>query len=299
MISTAKRTITAAFPFESKYVEIKGSKIHYIDEGQGAPLLFIHGNPTSSYLWRNIIPHLTNHARCIALDHVGMGKSDKPDIDYGFEDSFSYLEAFIEKLGLKDITLVIHDWGGIMGFHYANTHRENVRAIAFMEASIDVPRYETMPTSVKMGLAMMRSSLFGGFLVKRMNIFIKKMLPDLISRKLTQEELAYYGAPYTTIESRKPLLAWPRDVPIKGKPQASHDKVKAYAKWLKETDIPKLCLYVTPGIGLQGPDLEIIKKEFKNTKLVYLGEGLHFIQEDYPHEIGENILDWYQSSVVG
>lgn len=286
------KEISAAFPFESKYLEVKGSKIHYIDEGQGDPILFIHGNPTSSYLWRNIIPHLSNQGRCIALDHIGMGKSDKPDINYGFADSFSYLEAFVEKLGLENITLVLHDWGGIMGFHYANTHREKIKAIAFMEASIDAPRYETMPFSVKMGLAMMRSNLFGGFLVKRMNIFIKKMLPDLISRKMTEEEMAHYAAPYPTAQSRKPLLAWPKDVPIKGNPQESHAKVKAYAAWLKESEIPKLCLYVSPGIGFQQADLEIVKSSFKNTKLVYLGEGLHFIQEDYPHEIGENIAMW-------
>ena len=120
------------------------------------------------------------------------------------------------------------------------------------------------------------------------------MLPDLITRKLSQEEIAYYAAPYPTPKSRNPLLAWPKDVPIKGKPQMSYDKVKAYAQWLKETDIPMLCLYVTPGIGLQAPDVEIIKKEFKNTQLVYLGEGLHFIQEDYPHEIGEHISKWYK-----
>ncbi len=294
VMNVASKSISVDFPFESKFLTVKGSKIHYIDEGQRDPILFIHGNPTSSYLWRNVIPHLTDQGRCIALDHIGMGKSDKPDIAYGFKDSFAYMEAFIEKLNLKNITLVLHDWGGIMGFHYANTHRDNIKAIAFMEASIDVPRYETMPTSVKIGLSMMRSKLFGGFLVKRMNIFIKKMLPDLISRKLTKEEMDHYGAPYTTMKSRTPLLAWPKDVPIKGTPKDSFDKVKAYAKWLTETEIPKLCLYVTPGIGLQDPDVEIIKRDFKNTKLVYLGDGLHFIQEDYPHEIGEEISDWYR-----
>lgn len=291
---TTEKSISAAFPFESKYIEVKGSKIHYIDEGEGDPILFIHGNPTSSYLWRNVIPHLKNQGRCIALDHIGMGKSDKPDIEYGFKNSFEYLEGFIEKLGLKNISLVLHDWGGMMGFYYANTHRENVKAIAFMEASIDVPRFETMPGSVKIGLNMMRSNVFGPLLVKRMNIFINKMLPDLIDRKLTKEEMEYYGAPYKTVKSRNPLLAWPKDVPIKGKPELSHNKVKAYAAWLKETDIPKLCLFVTPGVALQAEDVETIKKVFKNTKLVYLGEGLHFIQEDYPHEIGSEISTWYK-----
>lgn len=287
--------ISADFPFESKYVNVKGSNMHYVEEGEGDPILFIHGNPTSSYLWRNVIPHLKNQGRCIALDHIGMGKSDKPNIEYGFKNSYEYLEGFIDSLGLKNITLVLHDWGSIMGFHYANTHRNNVKAIAFMEASIDVPRFETMPKDVKFGLRLMRSKVFGPLLVKRMNIFIKKMLPDLITRNLTDEELAHYAAPYATVKSRTPLLAWPKDVPIKGSPEFSYKRVKSYAAWLKESEIPKLCLYVTPGVGLQAEDVETIKREFKNTKLVYLGEGLHFIQEDYPHEIGREISEWHST----
>ena len=289
---TQKTAISAAFPFESKFVTVNGNKIHYVEEGEGDPILFLHGNPTSSYLWRNVIPHLSDQGRCIALDHIGMGKSDKPDIEYGFDNTFKYLEGFIDSLNLQNITLVIHDWGGIMGFHYANTHRDRVKAIAFMEASIDVPRFETMPGSVKMGLRMVRSNVFVGFMVKRMNMFIKKLLPDLIDRKLTKEEMAWYAAPYPNAKSREPLAKWPKDVPIKGKPQFSYDRVKAYAAWLKETEMPKLCLYVTPGVALQAEDVEIIKKEFKNTELVYLGEGKHFIQEDYPHEIGEAIAKW-------
>ncbi len=288
-----KKEISAKFPFESRYLEVKGSKIHYIDEGKGDPILFIHGNPTSSYLWRNIIPYMKDKGRCIALDHIGMGKSDKPDIDYGFKDSYDYLEAFIEKLGLKNITLVIHDWGGMMGFHYANLHRDNVKSIAFMEAAIDIVRYDTMPTSIKIALTMMRSNFLGGLLVRRANIFIKKMLPDLIDRKLTNEEMAYYAAPYPNAKSRKPLHRWPQDVPIKGKPAFSVERVRNYADWLKKTEIPMLCLYVTPGVGFQSEDLRVVENEFKNTKLVYLGKGGHFIQEDYPYEIGEEIASWY------
>jgi haloalkane dehalogenase len=290
---STKTEISAAFPFESKYIEIKGSKIHYIEEGKGDPMLFIHGTPTSSYLWRNVIPHLTGQARCIALDHIGMGKSDKPDIEYGFIDSYNYLEEFIEKMGLKDVTLVIHDWGAMMGFHYANMNRNNVKAIAFMEAAIDVPRYETMPKSIKVALSMMRTDFLGGLLVKRANIFIKKMLPDMINRKLTKEEMAYYAAPYPDAKSRKPLHRWPQDVPIKGKPEFSAERLTNYSTWLKESEIPKLCFYVTPGVGFQAPDLEIVQKEFKNTEIIKLGKGLHFLQEDYPHEIGKGISQWH------
>ena len=223
-----------------------------------------------------------------------MGKSDKPDIKYGFTSTSAYLEEFIAKLGLRNITLVIHDWGSIMGFHYANTNRDRIKAIAFMEGLIQEPRLETMPTSVRIGMTMMRSKLFGPLMVKRFNIFITKMLPDLINRKLSKEEHDYYALPYPNYKSREPLLAWPLDVPFKGKPVESATKVESYSDWLRENDLPKLCLYVTPGVGFQAPELEIVKNEFKNTEIEYLGEGLHFIQEDYPHEIGARISKWYQ-----
>ena len=185
-----------------------------------------------------------------------------------------------------------------MGFHYANTHRDKIKAIAFMEGLIQEPRLETMPMSVKIGMTMMRSKLFGPLMVKRFNIFITKKLPDLINRKLTKKEMDYYAAPYTTYSSREPLLAWPLDVPFKGKPEESALKLEHYAKWLKETEIPKLCLYVTPGVGFQAPELEIVKNEFKNTTIKHLGDGLHFIQEDYPHEIGEAIADWHNDLIA-
>ena len=289
-----KKEISAAFPFESKYLEVKESKIHYIDEGEGDPILFLHGNPTSSYLWRNVIPYMTGKGRCIAPDLIGMGKSGKPNIEYGMDSAIDYLVEFIDKLGLKNITLVIHDWGSILGFHYANTHRDNIKAIAFMEGLIHEPRLETMPMSVRIGMTLMRSKLMGPFMVKRMNIFIKKMLPDLVQGELSKEAMAYYAAPYPTYASREPLLAWPRDVPFKGKPAKIAKRVADYASWLKENKLPKLCLYVTPGVGFQAPELEIVKNEFKNTKIKYLGDGLHFIQEDYPHEIGEEIALWYE-----
>ena len=224
--------ISAAFPYQSRYVEVNGSKIHYIEEGSGDPILFLHGNPTSSYLWRNIIPYLTQQGRCIAPDLIGMGQSDKPDINYGFLETYQYVEGFMAELGLKNITLVLHDWGSGLGFHYANLHRDNIKAIAFMEAMYDAPTMYDMPASVKMALKMVRNPFFGKLMVQRANIFIKKMLPDMILRKMTPEEMAHYAAPYPDAKSRKPLLAWPQDVPFAdGKPTTNESRGVAFSSF--------------------------------------------------------------------
>jgi haloalkane dehalogenase len=290
-----KKAISAEFPFESKYLEIKESKIHYVEEGEGNPILFLHGNPTSNYLWRNIIPHLSSQGRCIAPDLIGMGKSDKPDIDYGFHDTFEYLDAFIKKLDLKNVTLILHDWGSGMGFHYANLNRDNVKAIAFMEAMYDAPTTFDMPSSVKIALKMMRTPGLGWLMVQVANIFITKMLQDMILRKLTKEEMEYYAAPYPTIKSRKPLLQWPLAVPFDGnKPKDVAKAISSWHEWLMNSEIPKLFFYVSPGVGIKEKDVKIIMDNMKNLKSIDLGKGLHFIQEDYPHEIGEELSKWYQ-----
>ncbi len=291
-----KKEISSAFPFESKFLEVLGSRMHYIEEGQGDPILFLHGNPTSNYLWRNILPYLKEQGRCIAPDLIGMGKSDKPDINYGFEDSYRYLEAFIEKLKLKNITLVLHDWGSGLGFHYANKHRDSIKAIAFMEAMYDAPTMYDMPLSVRTAIKMVRNPLFGRFMVQRANIFIKKMLPDMILRKLEQAEQEFYAEPYPDFKSRKVLRAWPLDVPFAdGKDTSASNAVKSWAPWLASSLIPKLCFYVSPGVAIKEKDIQVIQSTFKNTEMVFLGEGLHFIQEDYPHEIGEKLSSWYSN----
>ena len=293
-----KKAISAAFPYESKFIDVQGNKIHYIEEGDGDPILFLHGNPTSNYLWRNIIPYLTGQGRCIAPDLIGMGKSDKPDLDYGFNDTYSYVEGFIEAMNLKNITLVLHDWGSGMGFHYANLHRDNIKAIAFMEAMYDAPTLYDMPFAVKTGLKMLLNPIFGKLMGLHANMFIKKMLPDMILRKLTKEEKQAYAAPYPDAKSRKPLLAWPHDVPFAdGATTPATAAVKSWAPWLAGSEFPKLCLYVTPGVAIKEKDVNVIRETYSNTRMIHLGEGLHFIQEDYPHEIGEEISAWYAETV--
>ncbi len=279
-----------------------GSKIHYIEEGEGDPILFLHGNPTSNYLWRNVIPHVSKSGRCIAPDLIGMGKSEKPDIQYGFKDSYAYLEGFIEKLGLENVTLVLHDWGSGLGFHYANLHRDNIKAIAFFEAMIKTYKWQSFSFDVRMMLKMMRMPVFGWLMGKVFNLFIKKMLPDLIERKLSNDELAVYAEPYKTIKSRTPLLAWPRSIPIAGKPAMVHTAVQSYRQWLTETEIPKLLIYTDKGVGILPEDVEWVKANMKNVNTVRLERGTHFIQEDDPHGIGEAVAQWYStknSSIAG
>jgi len=285
--------ISADFPFDSKFVEVNGSKIHYVEEGKGDPVLFIHGNPAWSYTWRNVIPHVSPHARAIAVDLIGFGKSDKPDIDYGFGDSYAYLEGFIEQLGLKNVTLVVQDWGSGLGFHYANLHRDNIKAIAFMEAMHKPINFDALASGDKFMMRMIRSKPFSWLMLGAMNMFVKQMLPDWVKRDLSEVEMAQYLAPFRTLKSRKPIHVFPRDVPVKGEPEHSAAAVANYHKWLTQTQIPKLLFYADPGVLIRPDDAQWIMRNFPNTKAVDLGEGLHFVQEDYPHTIGRELAKWY------
>ncbi len=287
--------ISAKFPFESHFIEVKGSKMHYIDEGEGDPILFLHGNPTSSYLWRNIIPHLTSIGRCIAPDLIGMGKSDKPDLDYFFTDHSEYLEAVIEGLNLKNITLVIHDWGSGLGFHYASRHQDNVRALVFMEAIVKTMRWADMPKEFSSGFKLLRTPLVGWMMISVMNGFVEKLLPQAIVRKLTNEEMDKYREPYPTIKSRKPLRQWPLEIPISGKPERMEKLVTEYSNWLQNTTIPKLLFYARPGAIMTKKVVEWCVNHMQNLVAIDVGKGVHFIQEDNPHLIGEEIAKWLTS----
>lgn len=289
------QNISSDFPFVSKYIEINGSKMHYIDEGDGNPILFLHGNPTSSYLWRNIIPHVKPMGRCIAPDLIGMGKSDKPKIGYTYKEHFDYLERFIAKLELQNITLVLHDWGSGLGFHYARLHEKNIKGIVFMEAMIKPLTYKEMPSfGLQMAFRMMRTPFIGWLMLSVGNMFIKRMLPDLTTRNLSKKEMDFYGAPYQTVASRKPIRTWPMEVPINRRPEYSYNNISAYGEWLKKTDLPKLFFYATPGAIIREENVKYIKANFSNLTSIDVGEGLHYIQEDNPHMIGENIAKWYK-----
>lgn len=289
--------ISADFPFESRFVEVHGSKMHYVDEGEGPVVLFLHGNPTSSYLWRNIIPYLTASARCIALDLIGMGKSDKPDIPYRFFDHARYLDGFIEALALKDVTLVLHDWGSGLGFHYFARHQDNVRAIAFMEAIVRPASWSAFPKDFKLGFKLMRSPL-GWFMISVMNGFVKQILPQAIVRELTAAEKARYTEPYPTVRSRRPLRRWPQEIPIDGTPSDVHEAVEAYGEALKGSPIPKILFHARPGGLITEAVRDWCESNLPNLDVVDIAKGIHFVQEDDPHGIGEGLAEWFARAVV-
>jgi haloalkane dehalogenase len=269
--------------------------MHYIEEGEGDPILFLHGNPTSSYLWRNVIPHVVPQSRCIAVDLIGMGKSDKPDIPYRFQDHAKYLEGFIEALDLENITLVIHDWGSGLGFHYASRHEENVKGIAFMEAMLEPSKWDEFPKDFRMGFRLFRAPGIGWFMISVLNMFLNKILPETIVRDLSDEELRRYKEPYPTVKSRRPVRQWPSEIPIDGDPEDMHRIISDYGAWLTETDIPKLLFYASPGGIIPPSAVPGIKERFSNLETVDLGDGIHFLQEDHPHEIGEGIARWLEA----
>ena len=288
------KVISAEFPFESKYVEVHGSKMHYIDEGEGDPILFLHGNPTSNYLWRNIIPYLTPYARCIAPDLIGMGKSDKPDLDYRFFDQSKYLEGFIEKLGLTNVTLVLHDWGSGLGFHYGMRHESNIKAIAFMEAMVKPPRWEDLSLSNRIGFTLFRTPGVGWFMSSVLNVFVTQFMPQGVVRKLTATEKARYEEPFKTIRSRKPIQRFPTEVPLGGKPADTYEVLSNYSQKLQQSELPKILFYATPGVLITAADVEWCRQNLKNLDVVDIGEGMHFVQEDNPHLIGEQLAKWYR-----
>lgn len=284
--------ISADFPFESRYIEVLGSTMHYVEEGEGDPILFLHGNPTSSYLWRNIIPHVSDQGRAIALDLIGMGKSDKPDIDYTFQDHIRYVEAFIRALDLKNITLVIHDWGSGIGLNYAAHNADNVVGIAMMEAMVAgaFPR-DFLPAEGSF-FYNLRHPEIGPRLIYDENFFVELALPGGVWRGLSEAEMEHYRAPYIERDARKPTYVWPQEVPFADGPARNAEAMESYMAWLTGSDVPVLLFYVSPGAIISPATAETLAGSLRNIETRFLGPGSHFIQEDYPHQIGQGIADW-------
>ena len=285
------------------YVNVLGSKMAYVDVGEGDPILFLHGQPTSSYLWRNVMPHLEGQGRLIAPDNIGFGKSDQPEMDYTFGDQYPYLEAFIEELDLKNITLVMHDWGSGMGLHYARQHPENVKAIVTMEALmaplLPAKSWEDYPEHKRKFSQLVRSPIEGRKMVIEDNWFLEVAVPSAIVRPLDKAAHDVYLEPFPTEKSRIQVYQWPRELPIAGEPAATDKIISDYNAWLEETDTPWLFLYATPGSQNPPEAADYWEERAQNIQITYIGAGIHYVQEDQPYAIGRAIHDWYRRLSLG
>lgn len=290
------KEIGSAFPYASKFVDVLGSRMHYIEEGTGDPILFLHGNPTSNYLWRNIIPHVSGQGRCIAPDLIGMGKSGHPEIEYSYDDHVRYISAFIETMDIgRNLTLVVHDWGSMIGFLWAARNPQAVRAVAFMEAALRPLSKKDLPGILSVAFPVMRAPVTGWLMAGVANMIVKKMLPDLTQAELSPEIHKVYKDTYPTVASRRAIIKFPKEVPLDGKPLTSLKNVETYVNWLQKTDVPKLMFYGDQGVAIKEAEIAWSKKNLSNLALYDLGHAKHFVQESHPYKIGKELLRWLTS----
>ena len=283
-------------PSTQQFADVNGKRIAYLEAGSGNPIVLLHGNPTSSFLWRNIIPELEGCGRVIAPDLIGQGRSEKllasEGADrYSFEVAFEYLDGLLREIGAdNNITLVIHDWGSGLGFHWARLNPESVKGIAYMEAIVVPMSWEDWPESAR-GIFQGFRSPKGEDLVLERNMFVEAVLPSSIIRELTEEEMNAYRAPFDTPDNRQPTLNWPRQIPIEGEPAQMVGLVEAYGAFMASSDIPKLFINADPGSILVGKQREFCRS-WPNQREVTV-KGLHFLQEDSPQKIGQAIATWH------
>ena len=291
------RPISAADPHPRQHISVLDSSMSYVETGQGGgpsgPIIFLHGNPTFSYLWRNVIPHVAPIARCLAPDLIGMGASGKnPAGRYTFADHARYLDAWFDAVVPRGrVVLVVHDWGGALGFDWARRHPDRVRGIAYMETIVaPIASWDDWPENARNIFQAMRSPA-GEQLILEKNIFIEGVLPRAILRKLSTEEHDAYRAPFREAgEGRRPTLTWPREIPIAGEPKDVAAVAAAYQAWLARSPVPKLFINAEPGSILVGRQREACRLWPNQTEVTV--KGSHFIQEDSPHEIGAAIADF-------
>ncbi len=259
----------------------------------GPAALFLHGNPTSSFIWRNIIPRVAPVARCIATDLIGFGQSGKPDIAYRFQDHVRYLDAFIEAQGIRSAYLVAQDWGTALAFHLAARRPAFVRGLAFMEFIRPVTGFDDFhqAPAARETFKQLRTPGLGETLVLEDNIFVERVLPGSIMRRLTDDEMAIYRAPFATPESRRPILALPRELPIAGEPADVAATLAAAHAALRVSAYPKVLLVGDPGALVSPPFAERFAAGLESCRLVHLGPGAHYLQEDHPDRIGAEVAD--------
>ena len=279
-------------PFEKKQVEVLGKKMAYIEEGEGDPIVLLHGNPTSSYLWRKVMPHLTKQGRCIAPDLIGMGDSDKLDDSgpgrYTFNEHRNYLDEFLYQFDVTgNVVFVVHDWGSALGFDWCRRHEEAVQGIAYMEAIVKPLTWDDWPENAR-GIFQGFRSESGEEMILEKNLFVEAVLPSSIIRDLTDEEMEVYRAPFREAgEDRRPTLTWPRQIPVDGEPADVVELVTAYGEYLSRSAIPKLLVNADPGSILTGAPLAFCRGWPNQTEVTV--KGLHFIQEDSGDDIGRAV----------
>jgi haloalkane dehalogenase len=281
--------IPATDPHPRRRAAVLDTELAYVDVGRGEPIVFLHGNPTSSYLWRNVIPHVADLGRCLAPDLVGMGRSGRaPAGAYRFVDHARYLDAWFDALGLtRGVTLVVHDWGSALGFHWAHRHPDRVKAVAYMEAIVRPVTWQEWPEAARRIFQALRSPA-GEDMVLQKNVFVERILPASVLRGLTEAEMEQYRRPYLEPgESRRPTLTWPREIPIDGEPADVVAIVDGYARWLAASDLPKLFVNADPGTILVGAQRDFCRA-WPNQQEVTV-RGSHFVQEDSPAEIGQAV----------
>lgn len=281
--------ISAADPYRRRRVAVLDTHLTYVDTGTGDPVVFLHGNPTSSYLWRNVMPHVEPAGRCLAPDLVGMGESGKaPDGSYRFVDHARYLDAWFDVVGLtRNVTLIGHDWGSALEFYWAYRHPDRIKALVYMEAIVRPLTWQEWPAPARALFQALRSPA-GEEIILQKNVFVERILPGSILRRLTEEEMAIYRRPYLEPgESRRPTLTWPRQIPVDGEPADVVAIVDRCARWLATSDIPKLFVNADPGVILVGAQREFCRT-WPNQEEVTV-RGSHFLQEDSPAEIGQAI----------
>ncbi len=290
--------MSETMPYEKKFARVNDRQIAYVEEGSGDPIVLLHGNPTSSFLWRNVVPELVESGRVIVPDLIGQGDSEKLPASegpgrYTLEVAYSYVDGLLETIGANDnVTLVIHDWGSAIGFLWAMRHAAAVRGVAYMEGIVRPVSWADWPESA-VGIFKGFRSEKGEDLILNRNMFIEAVLPTSVIRTLSNAEMDAYRAPFPSPDDRQPLLNWPRQIPIEGEPEDVVDLVKQYGAFMAASDIPKLFINADPGSILVGPQREFCRS-WANQQEVTV-KGLHFIQEDSPAEIGQAVANWLKA----
>lgn len=290
--------LSETMPYKKKFANVNGKKIAYVEEGTGDPIVLLHGNPTSSFLWRNVIPELVKSGRVIAPDLIGQGDSEKLPASegaerYSLEVAYSYVDGLLEVIGAnKNVTLVIHDWGSGIGFLWAMRHAAAMKGVAYMEAIVKAISWGDWPESA-VGMFKGFRSEKGEDLILNRNMFIEGVLPSSVLRTLSETEMEAYRAPHPTPDDRQPLLNWPRQIPLGGEPADVAALVNQYSAFMAASEVPKLFINADPGSILVGPQREFCRS-WPNQQEVTV-KGLHFIQEDSPIEIGQAVASWLKT----